>query len=77
MGGSLIAYECTAPGHQPSAEHVDKLTIHQGAWAFCAFDALAQGHAWSQTGGVDLETLMRRGRRAVVAQSSAPATPEA
>ncbi len=69
MGVSLIAYECTAPGHQPTADHVDKLTIHDGAWAYCAFDALAGGHAWRATGGVDLESLMRRGRRAPASEA--------
>jgi hypothetical protein len=29
------------------------------AWAFCPFDARAQGHLWRSTGGADLETLLR------------------
>jgi hypothetical protein len=76
MGATLIAYECSAMGHQPTPDHADKLTIHQGAWAYCSFNALATGHEWRETGGVDLETVMRRGRRAVAQQIPAPATPE-
>ncbi len=68
MGITLIAYECIAPGHQPTPQHADKLTIHEGAWAFCAFDALATGHEWRETGGVDVDTLVRRGRHAAVTE---------
>jgi hypothetical protein len=61
-GGSLIAFECIAAEHRSSAPRTDKLTIHQRAWAFCGFDARAEGHEWRDTGGVDLETLLRRSR---------------
>jgi hypothetical protein len=63
-GGSLIAFECIAAEHGSSAPRTDKLTIHQRAWAFCGFDARADGHEWRATGGVDLETLVRRSRLA-------------
>ncbi len=69
MGVALIAYECTAHGHQATPEHADKLTIHEGAWAFCAFNALATGHEWHETGGVDMDTLMRRGRHAAAIET--------
>ena len=60
MGARLIAYECVAAGHQPSLVHPDKLTVHEGNWAFCCFDAFADGHQWKQTGGIELQELMRR-----------------
>ena len=69
MGATLIAYECIATGHQPTPQHADKLTIHEGAWAFCAFDTLATGHEWRATGGVDMDTLVRRGRHAPVPET--------
>lgn len=61
-GGSLIAFECIAPEHRSSASRVDKLSIHQRAWAFSVFDAGADGHEWRATGGVDLQALLRRSR---------------
>lgn len=60
MGAKLIAYECVSPDHRPSLLHPDKLTIYEGAWAFCGFDSRAKGHTWRVTGGVDLESLTRR-----------------
>ena len=59
MGAKLIAFECAASSHRPTLMHPDKLTIHEGAWAFCPFDARAEGHLWRSTGGADLETLLR------------------
>jgi hypothetical protein len=60
MGKKLIAYQCTAPSHPPSLLHADKLTVHQRGWAFCPFDARADGHRWTDTGGEDLDTILRR-----------------
>ena len=60
MGANLIAFVCTAPDHQPSAAMPDKLTIFHGAWAFCPRDAHADGHKWQDTGGAELDVLMRR-----------------
>ena len=60
MGTKLVAYECIAPEHQPTLLHPDKLTIHDHEWAFCAFDARASGHQWSEKGGEQIEVLMRR-----------------
>lgn len=74
MAVTLIAYECTASGHEPTPDHADKLTIHQGVWAYCAFNALATGHEWRNTGGIDLDTLLRRGRRAAAPESPIPTT---
>lgn len=39
-----VAYECTAPSHQVGEGGADKLTVHDGKWAFCPFDAKAAGH---------------------------------
>ncbi|MDE3112023.1 MAG: hypothetical protein KGN00_11545 [Chloroflexota bacterium] len=52
-----VAYECTAPAHQVGEGGPDKLTIHDGQWAFCPFDAKAGGHEWRPTGGVPLAML--------------------
>lgn len=60
MRQKLIAYECVSPDHKPSVLHPDKLTIHDGEWAFCAFDARADGHHWRATGGAPLEALTVR-----------------
>ncbi len=56
----LVAYECVAARHQPSLLFPDKLTIHGGSWAFCAFDAHAGGHQWRETGGAAFGDLLRK-----------------
>lgn len=60
MKSELIAYECVAPEHQPSLIFPDKLTIHEGAWAFCPFDSHSDGHRWRETGGAAFTDLLRR-----------------
>jgi hypothetical protein len=55
----LVAYSCDAPEHPPGSMPPDKLTVHQGEWAFCACDARADGHRWQKTGGASYEDLMR------------------
>jgi hypothetical protein len=60
MAAKLIAYECVATEHHPDHVHPDKLTIHDGHWAFCAFDSRATGHQWAKTGGEQLEMLMAK-----------------
>jgi hypothetical protein len=52
-----VAFACTAPTHQSTGGGPDKLTIHDGQWAFCAFDAQAHGHVWGPTGGRTLTML--------------------
>ena len=66
MAINVIDYECVAPDHTATAEHPDKLTVHQGHWAFCRFDAQADGHDWKPTGGVELQQLMRHVGLAIV-----------
>lgn len=56
----LVAYECVAVRHQPSLLFGDKLTIHNDSWAFCAFDAHADGHQWRETGGAAFGDLLRK-----------------
>ena len=56
----MIAYECDASEHQTTDPAADKLTIYEGAWAFCRFDAMAVGHHWRATGGEELDAVMRR-----------------
>jgi hypothetical protein len=57
---ALVSFECVAPTHQPGTSHPDKLTIHEGHWAFCPFDARADGHSWKATGGADMNSLLHR-----------------
>jgi hypothetical protein len=52
-----VAYECKAPAHQVGEGGPDRLTVHQGQWAFCPFDAKAEGHQWMATGGLPLSML--------------------
>ena len=59
MGMKLIKYECVANAHRPTSNGADKLTIHEGAWAFCAFDALSDGHIWKHNEGEAFDTLLR------------------
>lgn len=53
-----IAFTCVAPAHQAGEGGPDKLTVHEGQWAFCFFDARAEGHEWSPGTGLTL-TLLR------------------
>lgn len=66
MSVNVVDFECVAPDHAATSQRPDKLTIHERRWAFCAFDALADGHAWKATGGIALPDLMRRAGLAVV-----------
>jgi hypothetical protein len=59
MGTKLITYECVAAAHQPSANGADKLTIHDHEWAFCAFDARADGHEWRRGDAEAFDVLLR------------------
>jgi hypothetical protein len=52
-----VAFACAAPTHQVGEGGPDKLTIYQGQWAFCAYDARADGHQWGPTGGRSLSML--------------------
>lgn len=52
-----VAFICSAPAHRSQAGSADKLTIHEGQWAFCPHDAKAEGHKWDATGGRPLFEL--------------------
>jgi hypothetical protein len=54
---SAVAFQCAAPTHQAGEAGPDKLTVHDGQWAFCPFDAKADGHDWKPTGGLTLSML--------------------
>ena len=73
MRTNLIVYECVAPEHQPSLLFPDKLTIHQGSWAFCAFDSHADGHRWRETGGAQFTDLLRKAGIALAQEGERPA----
>lgn len=52
-----VAYACVATAHRAGGGGPDKLTVHEGEWAFCPFDAKADGHQWSRTRGTSLSAL--------------------
>lgn len=54
-----VGFACIAPAHQGGKGGPDKLTIHKGEWAYCAFDARADGHVWGPTNGRTL-TMLRQ-----------------
>lgn len=63
----LIHYVCIADAHasRESKSSSDTLTVVTNRWAYCAFDARAEGHEWHETEGVTIETLrsgLGRGR---------------
>ncbi len=61
---SPVAFECRAPSHRTGeGGGPDKLTVHLGQWAYCPFDARAEGHEWEPTGGVPLAMLRQGARR--------------
>ncbi len=57
--GGLIHYVCIADAHasRESRSSSDTLTIVTNRWAYCAFDARADGHKWQETEGVTIEML--------------------
>ena len=65
--GGLIHYVCVADAHAPreSKSSSDTLTVVSNRWAYCGFDARADGHEWQETEGVTIEMLrsgLGRGR---------------
>lgn len=57
--GGLIHYVCIADAHatRESKSSSDTLTVVTNRWAYCAFDARAEGHQWQETEGVTIEML--------------------
>jgi hypothetical protein len=61
---ALIHYRCSNPKHQQAnSNKSDTLTIHEGKWAYCAFDIRAKEHQWTETGGVTVEQVRLAQRR--------------
>lgn len=61
---SLIRYRCAREDHQRPAEGIsDRLTIHQGAWAYCEYNTRAPGHEWVDIGGVPYAAMARAGTK--------------
>lgn len=56
-----IAYHCVAAAHHGGVGGPDRLTIHEGKWAYCAFDALSDGHEWRSDPGLTLSMLEHSG----------------
>lgn len=54
---ALVAFTCTAPGHRDAEAGPDKLTVHDGKWAYCGYDARADGHEWKPNDGIKLSLL--------------------
>ena len=57
--GGLIHYVCIADAHasRESKSSSDTLTVVTNRWAYCAFNARAEGHEWQETEGVTIEML--------------------
>ena len=59
-----VAFECQARAHRlGEGGGPDKLTVHEGKWAFCPFDAKTGGHEWAPSGGMPLSMLEHAARR--------------
>jgi hypothetical protein len=58
---NLVHWECQSPAHLTlhSRHGNGGLTIHEGTWAYCDGAGADDGHRWSSTGGVPLESLVR------------------
>jgi len=54
---TAVVFTCVTPAHQAGEGAPDKLTIHEGKWAFCPFDARAESHEWKPNGGLTLSML--------------------
>jgi hypothetical protein len=53
-----IDFYCAEPSHL-TTDLVDRLTMHEERWAYCASGA-AGTHRWQSTGGMTLSMLKRR-----------------
>lgn len=54
---ALVAFTCAAPAHLEAEAGPDKLTVHDGKWAYCAYDARADGHDWKPNDGIAISLL--------------------
>lgn len=71
--GGLVHYVCIADAHasRDAKSSSDTLTVITNRWAYCAFDARAEGHQWQETEGVTIEMLRSGLVRGRLAQLSA------
>jgi len=55
----LVHFVCIADAHatRETKSSSDTLTVVSNQWAYCAFDAKAEGHEWRETEGVTFEGL--------------------
>ena len=58
---TLIAFTCAAKAHQASEAGPDRWTVHEGKWAYCGYDARADGHEWKANDGLTLSMLQQAG----------------
>jgi hypothetical protein len=78
----LVKFVCAAKAHAAGRSD-SALTIHDGAWAFCAMGGDGKGHEWRPSDGLPLIEAMRftprqaraRPQAAAPAQPAKPATP--
>ena len=71
MKDQLIQWYCASAAHRGTPDDAaDKLTVHEGEWAFCPLDVRATEHDWRKTGGLELER--GTGRGPVILRSGRP-----
>jgi hypothetical protein len=54
----LVKFVCVAKAHAAGRSD-SALTIHDGAWAFCAIGGDHKGHDWQPSDGLPLADVMR------------------
>ncbi|MEA2661309.1 MAG: hypothetical protein QOH08_881 [Chloroflexota bacterium] len=54
----LVKFVCVSTAHAAGRSE-SALTIHQGAWAFCASGGDGTGHEWRPSDGLPLAEAMR------------------
>lgn len=55
---TTVAFHCEAPAHHGrDGGGPDKLTIHEGQWAYCSYDSRADGHEWRRTEGLTISMI--------------------
>jgi hypothetical protein len=70
-----VGFSCVAPAHQVGDGGPDKLTVHEGQWAYCSFDARADAHEWRTTEGVTLTMLRASTLAKAKEQAKEPGSP--
>ena len=66
MQQELVRYYCVSPEHlERSDDLTDKLTVHDGQWAFCPLNTRLGGHDWRPRGSLSPAVLAARSGPAV------------